>query len=274
MSSSETNPTVVENKKEDLKLHLIPIDQIEVDSDFNCRGRISPIDVIDLWKSIEQMGLIQPPTVRALPEPREGKTYSVVAGFRRVMAHVVGKQTHVPCRVIHCTEEEAAILNLTENIQRQDLNIMQESKAVEKFYTRGWSQDRIAKELKVSRVWVINRLKLLSMPPEIQNEAAAGLITQAHIVALFEMKDLNKQLETVRKIKEASERGEKIKGKALQDQLPVAASNVAPKKVRSRKEIFDMIEVVMKKANAGLHTRCLAWAAGEISSDDLMSDLN
>lgn len=256
------------------ELVKIPLKEIFADEKFNCRGRISPIDVIDLWKSIEQMGLIQPITVRQLEKPTEnGEKYQLVAGYRRYMAHVVGKQEVILSRIVTCSQEEAEILNITENLQRKELNLLQEANAVERFHNRGWTQDRIAKELKVSRTWVINRLKLLSLPEDIQKEAESGLINQSHIAVLFEMKSQEEQFETVKKIKEAAEKGDKLKAKALKEEKDVTPPDVAPKRTRARKEMFDMIDYVMTKVGGCLATRALAWAAGEVSDDEFKKDL-
>lgn len=249
----------------------IPLGEIQADPEFNCRGKISPLDVIDLWKSIEKQGLLQPIVVKYLDKPIGKLKYRIVCGFRRFMAHVVGEQKDVLCRIIACTDEEAEIMNFTENLQRLNLNPYQEAINVARFHNRGWQQDKIATQFKVSRTWVISRLKIMSLPEDIKKEVASGLISVGQAVVLFDIKEPEKQMAAARKVKEAAERGEKIKQKALNDEFNAAPTNVAPKKAHTRVEIFKMMEFVMEKKGAGIHTQCMAWCAGEISDDELRS---
>src|SRR5262245_14130389 len=103
---------------------MVPMDQIFSDDDFNCRGRIAPIDVIDLAKSIEEVGLQQPIVVQPYKHPLNPKIlYRIMAGHRRFMAFRVNKSDKIPAFIREgLTDFEARLLNLTENLKRQDLN--------------------------------------------------------------------------------------------------------------------------------------------------------
>lgn len=250
----------------------IKVNDILASEENNCRGKISPLDVIDLWKSIEKDGLIQPIVVKKLDKPINGKFYRLICGYRRHMAHIVGKQELILSRIIDCSDAEAEILNLAENLQRKELNLWQEAVAVGKLHAKHWTQERIAAQLKVSQGWVICRLKLLSLPQEIQKEAAEGVLKPGHVVIIYDLKFPEKQFAAVRKIKEANERGEKVTQKVLQEEMTPKAKLIT-KKTRTREEIFTMIEKVMEKAGAGLHTRCMAWCAGEISDEELLKEI-
>ena len=250
------------------------VNEIYADSEFNCRGgeSISPLNVIDLAKSIEEKGLLQPILITKFRVPLEGKIYRLIAGFRRLKAHEVLKKEFIDAKVIECeNEEEAMVLNITENLQRQELNIIQEALIVKKFLQLKWTQQRIAEKLKVTRTWVIIREKLLLLPEAIQKEAAAGLINQTHILELAKMAKPEDQYDAVKLIKDAKERGEKMPAEALKPNKDLNDIK-KPNKVRTKPEIFQMIEHVSAICGMNFGTRCLAWASGEISDMDLKAE--
>jgi ParB family chromosome partitioning protein len=110
------------------------LDDIRVDTDFNCRGAITPISVHELANNIRTAGLIEPVVVR--PYDKDGFKYDLVAGFRRTQAfknlraNEPEKYSEIPVVIKNVTLAEAKILNLIENIHREDLNILQEARAL------------------------------------------------------------------------------------------------------------------------------------------------
>ncbi len=256
----------------------IPLDKVYSDDDFNCRGNIAPIDVAELAQDIAKHGLQFPITVQpgrdVDGELPYGYQYRIVAGHRRFKAFEVLNRTEegfheVPCMVKNgLTEIEARVLNLGENIKRKALNILQEAKAIQKLYEAGVPREQVAVLLSKSSGWVQNRYCLLSLPEEIQQECANGMINQQQIKQLYSLQDPLEQFKAVKMIKEAKARGQKIKhvGKRKRQILDM-------KKARARNECFDMIEIVAKAIGYGPATRCLAWASGEISTEELFSTL-
>ena len=256
---------------------LIPLSEVYSDDDFNCRGQIAPIDVAELAQDIQLNGLQFPITVqpsedveKEIPCP-----WRIIAGHRRykafeVLARDSADFSFVPAMVRRgLTEIQARVLNLGENIKRKDLNIVQEAKALEKLYEAGVPRDHVAKLLSKSSGWVQNRYNLLSLPEDIQEECANGIINQQQIKQLYSLRhDPLKQYEAVKMIKEAKARGQKIKHVGKRKKQPTDV-----KKARGRNECFDMIELVVKATSYGLATRCLAWAAGEIPTEDLFKDI-
>jgi len=256
------------------QLLKISVLDIYADSVFNCRGgeAISPLSVVDLAKSIAEKGLLQPVLVSKLKNPINGKSYRLIAGFRRHRAHEVLKKDFIDAKVVECeNDEEAMILNVTENLQRQDLNILQEAQVVGKFLELSWTQQRIADKLKVSRTWVIIREKLLLLPEAIQKDAAAGLIGQSYILEIAKMTREEDQYEAVKKIKEAKERGERLPPETFKPNKELTETS-KPNRVRTKPEIFKMMEQLAQIIGMGLHTRCLAWSAGEVSDAELKED--
>lgn len=238
------------------------------DNSFNCRGPIPPIDVMDLIKSISDIGLQQPIIVQ--PWPRDGWKWRIISGHRRYTAYKVLKKEAISAIISEVVNElQARKLNLEENLKRKNLNILQEAQALIPFCQAGWTQQDIAKEFSESVNWAHVRVNLLKLPDDIQAEAAAGILTQEHIKQLAQMKgNRDMMYEAVRKIKISRESGERKK-------ILAKPKKVKPfkKRFRDKIEIHRMLQHLMKYIEPGLTTRCLAWAAGEISDFDFYREI-
>lgn len=266
--SEVASPVVDPAKFEDMKIDILQMAELHADEEFNCRGEIAPIDVTDLSRSMDAHGLQQPIEVQPYSEEMQkktGKKYRIVCGHRRHKAATLLKWATIPGIVKHnLTEAEARIRNLSENLNRKDLNIMQEARALKNLKDAGLSQDDVGKELNKSRGWVQIRFMLLDLQHEIQAEAAAGLLNQEQIREIYTLRgDPDAQADMVRTIKEARERGEKPA------KIKVKTRNIHSKTMRSRTEIFVMIDHLIDTLKPSFATRCLAWAAGEISEHEL-----
>jgi ParB family chromosome partitioning protein len=193
-----------------------------------------------------------------------------VAGHRRYTAVKILKWPTIPATVrANLDEKKARILNLVENFQRQDLNILQEAEALKHLCEAGVPRETVAREIGMSGGWVQVRYNLLRLPPEIQQEAAAGMINQYHIKTLCTLRTKEDQFEAVRKIKEAKLKGDKPPAIGIRKKKTADI-----KKARQPNELFDMIEILAQTAlGYGIHTRVLAWAAGEITSAELFVDI-
>ena len=253
----------------------VRLKDIHMDEDFNCRGTIVPLDVVDLVKDIEQHGLIQPILVQEYDEAKKLETgckYRLLAGFRRTTAHKVLVKNDIKWNIIAAvlhtpvSESEAYILNLSENIQRKDLTILQEARAVAKLEQLGVTESDCAYKLGMSRGWVQLRYMLLRLPSEVQEEVAAGFINQTQIRELYSIyKTAGKEscFNATRQLKDA-----KIKGRKNATVNP-NKKNKDAKRQRKRGEIQEMLEHIFDAVGSGFHARCLAWASGEISDNEL-----
>jgi len=251
----------------------IVMDEIYLDNEFNCRGKILPLDVVDLAKDIASNGLQFPIAVQPVCDVSErlpdDKKYRIVAGHRRFIAFKVNKETVIPAMVKSgLTELRARLVNLSENLKREELNIVQEADAVNALRLLGMTQESIATELSKSRTWVQIRLHLLRLPKDIQAEAAAGMLNQYQIRELFAIDSDEKRYAAVRKIKDARLRGEKSisVGKKPEDDL-------YRKKRQTTTAVQDAIDHMANTIGFGLHTRVLAWANGVINSAELFCDI-
>ena len=248
----------------------IAVDRIYYDADFNCRGEFTLQSVSELAESIVIVGrLIYPVLVQ--PWAREpGYDYRLVVGYRRYKAVTVFlKWPMIPAVVCEgLTDHQAVLLNVTENLERKDLNIWEEARALERRYPEGVTLRQAAKELKQTTHWVHVRLRLLKMPPAVQQKAAAGLLSQTSLDALAGIDKPEDQVLAAGKIAEARQRG---KGNRLPG-LDRAYKRRAPK-VRSKDAINEMVERMLLSGIEGLAPRMGAWCAGNLSDEELLADI-
>lgn len=250
----------------------IPVDRIELDHDFNCRGAFAPIDCQDLADDIASQGLIEPITV---VEQKDG--YKVIAGHRRFTAcKMILKWETIPAHVREPMDEvDARLLNLSENVSRKQLNILQEANAI-KHIAGILTLKQIATKLGVSVGWVQIRVSLLKLPPSFQDEAAAGVLTQADIIALYEMRNrpIKEVATIVKTIKEKKQSGEKrVSVKQLMKTISDRKKKRELRRIRNLDEVHLMQDTLREACGNGLETKLLAWVCGHISSMDLMTVL-
>jgi ParB family chromosome partitioning protein len=244
----------------------LPIKKVFSDPTFNCRGAIAPIDVVELARDIERNGLMQPIIVQ--PYQNGKYDYRIIAGHRRAKAHEVLKWEHIDCIVkTDIDEGKALISNLAENIHRKNLNILQEARALEKLKNKGFSIEAVAMALGKSTTWVRMRYELLELPEVIQEAAAAGYIKQNQIRDLFRIKDQDEQIRLARKIKSAKQKGDKV------PHINKPKRNIFKAKQRNNREVEEMMNHVQKSIGNNFGTRCLAWAAGNISDIAIFQDI-
>jgi len=247
----------------------IPLGDVYSDAVFNTRGAIRMPDVVDLARDINTHGLLQPITVQ--PYDKEpGYKLRIVLGHRRFAAFQFLQRETIPAIIREgLSEIEALALNFIENVHRKDLNILEEAYGVQRFLASGETVETTAKLINKGRNWVHIRKELLKMPAPIQEDAAAGWLTQSQILDLSEIGDYKEQLEIVRAIKEAKGRGEK----RLPD-IGKKKSNPTIRKKRNPSEILDMIEHIIDETGvASPFTRSLAWANGEINDVELYREM-
>ncbi len=152
-------------------------------------------DAIDeLAGSIKNRGLLQPILVR----PMGRDDYQIVAGERRWRAAQKAKLHDVPVIIRELTDEEAAEIALIENVQRVDLNPIEEAQAYHRLADHyGRKQDEIAKAVGKSRSHVANIMRLLNLPDAALDALGAGEISMGHARALLALKDPAKALKQV-----------------------------------------------------------------------------
>lgn len=150
-----------------------------------------------LADSIRQYGLIQPITVRKL----DTGYYQIIAGERRWRASRMAGLTEVPVRVIEADDRRTAELALVENLQREDLNPIEEAKGYKLLIEEyGLTQEDAAKSVGRSRPAVTNAMRLLSLSPEVMNMVEKGQLSAGHARAILPVSDPALQLSAAHEI--------------------------------------------------------------------------
>lgn len=140
-----------------------------------------------LAESIKEHGLIQPIVVRPLPN---GITYQIIAGERRWRACKLLKMEEIPVIIRETDELEAAQLAIVENVQRADLNPVEEAMAYRALMDKyGMTQDRLAEIMGKSRPYIANLTRLLSLPEEALTALSNGEISVGHAKVLLSIED-------------------------------------------------------------------------------------
>lgn len=267
-------PQAIESDKK-MGLPLFDVRKIYSDPDFNCRGEITPIDVVDLAKDIAITGLQQPIVIRPrLSNTPSGFDYVLVAGHRRHKAYFVNAWFEIPAILrTDLSELSARSLNLKENLKRQELNILQEAKAIQPYRNAGWNREAIALELGVSQAWVQIRVMVLDLPKPVQDAIAVGVLNQTQIREVYSLKDVDKQLAAVKAVKEHKERSE-TRERKITTEIIKKPTKATLKRIRKTPEIFSfMEEIVAAYGQNCFATRCLAWSIGEVSDFEIRQDL-
>jgi ParB family chromosome partitioning protein len=164
------------------ELRLLPIDHLHA-SPTQPRKTFPAQALQELAESIRQRGVIQPIIVRATPDLSR---YEIVAGERRWRAAAMVGIPEVPCVVRALDDTETLQVSIVENVQRADLNPLEEASAYRQLSERfGHTQDEIADALGKSRSHVANTMRLLNLPEDVRNQVSSGLLSAGHARALL-----------------------------------------------------------------------------------------
>ncbi len=163
----------------------IPVEAIERNP-YQTRSRVDEQHLAELAQSIAATGVVQPIVVRPLPDGR----FQLIAGERRWLAsQKAGKQT-VPAIVRQVSNEQAMEMTIVENLQRTDLNPMEQARAYERLGREfKLTQEQMAQRTGKDRASVANFLRLLRLPPEVQNKVEGGELSFGHARALLALED-------------------------------------------------------------------------------------
>ena len=164
---------------------------------FQPRKHFDPEELQTLADSISKYGVIQPLTVRAL----DNGYYQIIAGERRWRAARMAGLDEVPAVIVEADDRTTAELALIENLQRQDLDPVEEAQGYKRLLDEyGMTQEQIAASVGKSRPAVANALRLLSLPEELLDLLADGTITPGHARALLSLPDEQRQRDAAERI--------------------------------------------------------------------------
>lgn len=231
----------------------LPIDCLQ-------RGRYQPrvhfeADALqELAQSIQSQGLIEPLIVRSIV----GDRYEIIAGERRWRAAMLAGLHDVPCLIGHYSDEQAATLTLVENIQRQELNLIEEASGYRRLSDEfHFHQDEIATLVGKSRSHVANILRLLTLNPTVQELVASGALSFGHarlLVPLTSGQQTRLAQESIEQ--EWSVRNLESKLRAMKDDKPQACDSAEQRDVQRLQTLLSEqmgapVQIVSERGTGG-----------------------
>lgn len=254
-----------------------PVGDIFYDQPFNCRRPFTLESVASLAANIAENGLEMPLIVQPSKDcdASTDKPWRLVAGHRRYVA-VTQKLgwSVVPCMIRRgLSKRQAELLNLTENLERNDLNPLEEALAIATLFPDEMSATRVGRSLKRPAAWVAIRFCILRMPEPIQQMIASGRLSLVDLEVLDQITDRGKLLATAEKIagQRATQRGRRPRVKDSDTGDEIAGKT---KRVRTRSEVMREVRKMLERGIVGLAPRFGAWFAGYISDADWQSDIS
>jgi ParB family chromosome partitioning protein len=180
------------------EVRLIPVGAI-TPNPHQPRREFSEDALNDLAASIETRGVLQPVLVR----PLGGGNYELVAGERRLRASKKAGLTEIPSLVRDMSDQESLAIALIENLQREDLNAVEEALGYQRLQQEfGLSQEELARQVGKSRSAVANSLRLLNLPESVQAAIQQNVLSAGHGRAIMAVVDPEPQAELHRRIAE------------------------------------------------------------------------
>ena len=147
------------------------------------RKEFSEEKIQELAQSIKENGLIQPIIVRKSPV----LGYEILAGERRYRASIVAGLSEVPVIVKQLSDQDMMLHSIIENLQRENLNPIEEAKAYQSLIDKGFTHTEIAEKMGKSRPYITNLVRLLGLPKHILIEVESGKLSQAHARLLIQL---------------------------------------------------------------------------------------
>jgi len=178
--SADPTPTVKQGEP-----MFVPISRIEPNPD-QPRKDFDEKAMAELADSIREKGIIQPIIV----ERKESGGFVIIAGERRYRAAKMIGLEEVPVIIKNYGQDERLEIALIENIQRSDLNPIEEAEAYQKLIEmHNYTQDQVAKKVGKQRTTIANALRILKLPDEIKKQLSEGIITPGHARAILSLED-------------------------------------------------------------------------------------
>ena len=144
----------------------------------------------ELSESIKNFGIIQPLSVRKISEDK----YELIAGERRLRAAKMAGLKFVPATVVNISDRDSATIALLENLQREDLNFIEEAEAYFNLIKdHGYTQEHLALSIGKKQSTIANKLRILKLDDEIRNIILKNLLTERHARALLKLHDVEIQ---------------------------------------------------------------------------------
>ena len=205
-----------------------------------------------LSQSISQNGILQPLTVRRI-SPYE---FELIAGERRLRAAQQAGFSKVPCIVNNCSDDQAAIYSLIENLQRSDLNMFEEARGIRRLITEfGITQEQAAVQLGKKQSTIANKLRLLRLSDEEQAWISSENLTERHARALITVSDPELRKQILDKV--IAEKLNVLQTEQLIERMSLQLTK-EEKKPRKRKVIVRDVRIFINTINKAVDTMRLS----------------
>jgi ParB family chromosome partitioning protein len=173
----------------------VPVDRIERNP-YQPRKAFDTDELAALSESIKAHGVLQPLVVRSV-----GDRYQLIAGERRLRAAQQAGHTDIPVRIVDFNDQQVLEAALVENIQRSDLNSIEKAHGFQEYLQRfGMTHEQLAARLGLDRSTVTNLVRLLELPPEVQDAVRVGQISAGHARALLAVPEKERQVALCKEI--------------------------------------------------------------------------
>ena len=217
----------------------VPVEEI-VPGPLQPRQHFSREGLEELRDSIAQHGVLQPLTVR-----QKGDCFELIAGERRLRAAKMAGLSEVPCIVMDVDMEKSGLIALIENIQRRDLDFVEEAEGISQLIRLfGLSQEQAARRLGKSQSAVANKLRLLRLPPDVLNRLRTEELSERHARALLRLEEPERKRQALDFI--IDQRMNVAAAEAYIERLctePTAEPEEPPRPAAKQKTVFVMKDV-------------------------------
>lgn len=178
------------------EIKYLPIDQIKANP-YQPRKFFDRISLEDLAKSIKEYGIMQPISVRLV----NGYSYELVAGERRLRASKIAGLETIPAIIVNICDQDSAVLAIIENLQRQNLNYLEEAEGFQNLiHDYSFTQEMLAEKIGKSQSTIANKLRILRLPIEVKTQLIENNLTERHARALLKLDCEKTQLKVIEKI--------------------------------------------------------------------------
>ena len=238
----------IKDDDKDGELKQLPVDKVQR-GEYQPRVHIDPVALQELAESIKAQGLIQPIVVRRIASGR----YELIAGERRWRAAQMAGLHEIPALIRAIPDQAAAAMSLIENIQREDLNPLEESQALQRLIDEfGLTHQQTADAVGRSRSAITNLLRLLELEPEVRGLVETGQLNMGHARALLALKDKDQLLAA----KTVVDRQLSVRAtEALVKQLVAGSEQITDSALVDKKapEVLKLEQSLSEKLGAGVN---------------------
>lgn len=194
MLENKLQVTKLEKKDELKNITYLNIDNVRPNP-YQPRKQFSKAALEELCESIKQYGVIQPINVRKISTNH----YELVAGERRLRAAIMAGLKEIPSIIVNVNDNDSAVMALIENLQREDLNYMEEAEGYNNLINdHGFTQEELAQKISKSQSTIANKIRLLRLPPMVKKILSDNSLTERHARALLKLHDEQLQLKVLK----------------------------------------------------------------------------